>query len=147
MSGNVGSDISESGMVTNVGVAVGIASLSVSVHKLFLLPVSWPTINHIWRFRGRPMSGNVGSDISESGLVTNVGVAVGIASLSVSVLTLFLLPVSWPTINHILRSRGRPMSGDISSDISEKSMVANIGVAVEIASLSVSVQTLFILPV
>ena len=39
MSGNVGSDISESGMVANVGVAVGIASLSVSVQKLFLLPV------------------------------------------------------------------------------------------------------------
>ena len=93
MSGNVGSDISESGMVTNVGVAVGIASLSVSVQELFLLPVSWPTINHILRSRGRPMSGNVGSDISESGMVTNVGVAVEIASLSVSVQTLFLLPV------------------------------------------------------
>ena len=93
MSGNVGSDISESGMVTNVGVAVGIASLSVSVHELFLLPVSWPTINHILRSRGRPMSGNVGSDISESGMVANVGVAVGIASLSVSVQKLFLLPV------------------------------------------------------
>ena len=65
MSGNVGSDISESGMVTNVGVAVEIASLSVSVHELFLLPVSWPTINHIAHFRGRPMSGNVGSDIFE----------------------------------------------------------------------------------
>ena len=93
------------------------------------------------------MSCNVGSDISESGMVTNVGVAVGIASLSVSVHELFLLPVSWPTINHILRSRGRPMSGNIGSGISEKSMVANVGVAVEIASLSVSVQTLFLLPV
>jgi hypothetical protein len=39
MSGNVGGDISESGMVTNVGVAVEIASLSVSVQELFLLPV------------------------------------------------------------------------------------------------------------
>ena len=93
MSGNVGSDISKSSMVANIGVAVGIASLSVSVQKLFLLPVSWPTINHILPFRGRPMSGNVGSDISESGMVANVGVAVGIASLSVSVQKLFLLPV------------------------------------------------------
>ena len=93
MSGNVGSDISESGMVENVGVAVGIASLSVSVQKLFLLPVSWPTINHILPFRGRPMLGNVGNDISESGMVANVGVAIGIASLSVSVQKLFLLPV------------------------------------------------------
>ena len=97
MSGNVGSDISESGMVANVGVAVGIASLSVSVQKLFLLPVSWPTINHILPFRGRPMSGNVGSDISESGVVANVGVAVGTASPCLSVQALFLLPVSWPT--------------------------------------------------
>ena len=40
-----------------------------------------------------------------------------------------------------------PMSGNIGSDISEKSMVANVGVAVEIASLSVSVQKLFLLPV
>ncbi len=40
MSGNVGSDISESGMVANVGAAVGIASLSLSVQKLFPLPVS-----------------------------------------------------------------------------------------------------------
>ena len=96
MSGNVGSDISESGMVANVGVAVGIASLSVFVQKLFLLTVSWLTINHISRYRGRQMSVNVGSYISESGMVTNVGVAVGIASLSVSVQKLFLLPVWWP---------------------------------------------------
>ena len=40
MAGNVGSDISESGMVANVGTAVGIASPSVSVQKLFPLPVS-----------------------------------------------------------------------------------------------------------
>ncbi len=93
------------------------------------------------------MSDDVGSDISESGMVTNVGVAVGIASLSVSVQKLFLVPVSWPTIKHILRSRARPMSGNIGSGISEKSMVANVGVAVEIASLSVSVQKLFLLPV
>ena len=76
MSGNARSDISESGMVTNVGVAVGTASPSLSVQSLFLLPVSWPTINHILPFRGRPMSGNVGSGISESGVVANVGVAV-----------------------------------------------------------------------
>ena len=43
MSGNVGSVIFGSGMVKNMGVAVGIASPSVSVQKLFPLPVSWPT--------------------------------------------------------------------------------------------------------
>ncbi len=40
------------------------------------------------------MSGNVGSVIFGSGMVENVGVAVGIASPSVSVQTLFPLPVS-----------------------------------------------------
>src|SRR5512139_4142377 len=116
-------------------------------YQLFLLPVSWNTINHILPFRGRPMSGNVGSDISESGVVANVGVAVGTASPSLSVQTLFLLPVSWPTINHILPFRGRPMSGNVGSDITESGMVTNVGVSVEIGSLSASVQELFLLPV
>ena len=40
------------------------------------------------------MSGRVGSVISKSGVVDNVGVAVEIASPSVSVLKLFPLPVS-----------------------------------------------------
>ncbi len=40
MSGRVGSVISKSSMVENVGVAVKIASPSVSVQKLFPLPVS-----------------------------------------------------------------------------------------------------------
>ncbi len=40
MSDNVGSVMFGSGMVENVGVAVGIASPSVSVQKLFPLPVS-----------------------------------------------------------------------------------------------------------
>ncbi len=39
-SGNVGSDIFNSDMVANVGVAVGIALPSVSVQKLFPLTVS-----------------------------------------------------------------------------------------------------------
>ena len=45
-------------------------------------------------FRCRPMSDNVGSVIFGSGMVENVGVAVGIASKSVSVQKLFPLPVS-----------------------------------------------------
>jgi len=40
---NVGSVIFGSGMVENVGVAVGIASPSISVQKFFPLPVSWST--------------------------------------------------------------------------------------------------------
>ncbi len=39
MSGNVGSAISESGLVENVEVAAKTASKSISVQKLFLLPV------------------------------------------------------------------------------------------------------------
>ncbi len=39
MSDNVGSVIFGSGMIENVGVAVRIASLAVSVQKLFPLPV------------------------------------------------------------------------------------------------------------
>ena len=40
MSDGVGNDIAKSAMVANVGVAVGIASLTLSVPKLFPLPVS-----------------------------------------------------------------------------------------------------------
>ena len=92
MSGRVGSAISKLGMVGNVGVAVEITSPYVSVQKLFLFPVSWPTINHILSSCCRPMSGNVGSAISGSGVVENVGVAAKTASKSISVQRLFLLP-------------------------------------------------------
>ena len=44
MSGRVGSVISKSGVVDNMGVDVEIASPSVSVQKLFPLPVPWPTL-------------------------------------------------------------------------------------------------------
>ena len=92
MSGNVDSAISESGVVENVGVAVGIAPKSVSTSGFY------------FRFRGRrlsyrcrPMFGNVGSVIFESGMIENEGVAVEIASPSVSFQKLFPLPVPWPT--------------------------------------------------
>ncbi len=39
MSGNVRSDIFKSGMVDNVGIAVGVAKLSLADQKLFPLPV------------------------------------------------------------------------------------------------------------
>ncbi len=78
MSGHVGGVIFGSGMVENVGVAVGIASQSFSVQQLFPLPVSWPTFK-------LPMSDNVGSVIFGSGIVENVALAVGIAVQSFSV--------------------------------------------------------------
>ncbi len=70
MSGNVGSAISESSVVENVGVAAETASKSISVQKLFLLPVLMAAILN---FGCRPMSGNAGSHIPESGMVVNVG--------------------------------------------------------------------------
>ena len=93
MSDNVGSVIFGSGMVENVGVAAEIALPSFSVQKVFLLPV-W--VVAILLSQCRSTSGHVVSGISESGVVAYVGVDVEIASLSLSVQKLFLLPVSSP---------------------------------------------------
>ena len=56
MSDNVGSVIFWSGMVENVGVAAETASKSISVQKLFLLPVLVAAISN---FGCRPMSDHV----------------------------------------------------------------------------------------
>ncbi len=82
MSGCVDSAISRSGVVENVWVAVGIASVDLSIQNLFPLPVSgfhfrFFTDNLL--FGCRPMSGGVDSATSRSGVVENVWVAVGIA--------------------------------------------------------------------
>ncbi len=90
MSYNVGSVIFWSGMVENVGVAVGIASPFVSVKKLFPLPVPWPTL---WF----PMSADVAQCRQCHILVGHgrkCGVAVRIALPSLSFQKLFPLPVS-----------------------------------------------------
>ncbi len=94
-SGHVVSGISESGIVENVGVAAEIAWPSLSVQKLFLLPVCVVVVT-ILRFPCRPTSAHVVSGITESGMVENVGVAAEIASPSLSVQKLLLLPVSSP---------------------------------------------------
>ncbi len=57
------------------------------------------------------MSGRVGSDISESGIDENVGVSVGIASLTFAVRVLFPLPVS--TCGFVADIFGFPMSADV----------------------------------
>ncbi len=67
--GHVVSGISESGVVTNVGVDVEIASPSLSVQKAFLLP---GCVVAILRFPCWPTSGHAVSSISESGMVENV---------------------------------------------------------------------------
>ncbi len=75
MSGRVVSAIFELGIVENAGVAIGIASLTISVQLIFPLPVSTSgSVADISGFRCRPMSGRVGSVIFESGIVENVGV-------------------------------------------------------------------------
>ncbi len=74
----------------------------------FPLPVSTSgSVTDISGFRRRPISGRVGSDISESGIVENIEVSVGIASLTLAVRVLFPLPVSWPTclVSDVARCR------------------------------------------
>jgi hypothetical protein len=146
---NVGSAMSKSGMVENMEVAVEIASPSLSVQKLFPLPVCVvdvrvPDAGSLCR----TTSGRVVSRISESGVAGNVGVAVEIASPSLSVQKLFLLPVCVVGIRVLdAGSRCRPTSDRVVSGISESDMAENVGVAVEIASPSLFVQKLFPLPV
>ena len=74
-----------SGMVANVGVAVGIVSPAHCVQKLFLLPVSVAAILNSVDDRRHEMLGDIGSVISKSGLAKNVGVEIEIASLSQAV--------------------------------------------------------------
>jgi hypothetical protein len=95
-SGNVGRIRDVFGMVENVGVSVGVVSAS-SFRSIVISTSGFG--GHHFEFRRRPTSGNVGSVISKSGLVENVGVEVEIASLSQVVqkqLTLpFFQPPSW----------------------------------------------------
>jgi hypothetical protein len=75
-------------------VAAETASKSISVQKLFLLPVSVAAILNV---RCRPMSGHVASAISESGMGKNVGVAAETAWPALSAETLFPLRFWWLT--------------------------------------------------
>jgi len=99
-SGNVGGDIVKSGMVHNVGVAVGIAAPSLAVQKLFPLPVFPGRHLGLWWYTivYQPLStsGSVPSVKSKSGVVENVGVAFEIAWKSPSVQKLIPVPVWWP---------------------------------------------------
>ncbi len=77
-------------MVQNVGVAAEKASKSISVPKLFLLPVLGAAILN---FGCPPTSDHVVNATSESGVVESVRVAAETASKSISVQKLFLVPV------------------------------------------------------
>ena len=74
MSDTVGCAIFGSGVVENMLIAVGIASLRLSVQLLFPFPVSTSGfVADIVDFRCPTMSGCIGSAISRSGTVENVG--------------------------------------------------------------------------
>jgi hypothetical protein len=70
MLGRVGSVISESEMVENVGVAAGTASKYISVQTLFLLPV---LVAAIFSFTCPSVSGHIVSATSVSGGVKKCG--------------------------------------------------------------------------
>ncbi len=82
-----------SSIVENVGVTIGIASPAHCVQHLFPLPGSVAAILNLEGGRRWEMLGNVDSVIFKSGLVENVGVKVEIATPSLTVEKLFLLPV------------------------------------------------------
>ncbi len=100
-SGSVRGDIVKSGVVDNVGVAVGIAAPSLVVQKLFPLPVfAGRHLGLLWSaivYQRRSTSGSVPSVKSKSYMVGNVGVAFDILSLSTAVQKLFPVPVWWPS--------------------------------------------------
>ncbi len=94
----------------------------------------------------QPTSGNVGSARDVSGMVANVVVAVGIVSPAHCVQYVFPLPVSVAAIFKSIDGRRREMSGNVDSVVFKSGLVENVGVEVEIASLSQSVQKLLPLP-
>ncbi len=77
MLGNVGGDVVKSGMVDNVGVAVGIAAPSLADQRLFPLPAFAGRHLGCWWsaivYQRRTTSGSVTSVKSKSGVVGCVG--------------------------------------------------------------------------
>ena len=93
----------KSGIVDNMGIAVGIAAPLFAVQKLFPLPVLLAAILNFGSLSSstnvdqrRPTSGSVLRVKSKSGVVDNVEEAIGIASQSTTVEKLFPVPVWWP---------------------------------------------------
>ncbi len=79
-------------------------------------------------------------------MVVNVGVAVGIVSPAHRGQQLFPLPVSVAAILKSVGGRRRIMLTNVDSVISKSGLVENVGVEVEIASLSQAVQKLVSFP-
>ncbi len=121
MWGHVVSVRSESVVVENFGVGVGIASTPISAEKLFPLPVF--VVNILVPDVGRCRTMSVVSYLSRA-WSKMWGVAVGIASPSVSVQKLFLLPV---LVAAILNFGWPLMSDHVVSAIYESGVVENVG--------------------
>jgi len=100
-------------------------------HFRFSFPVSiYGSLVDISGFRCRPMSGNIGSAISESRILENIWVAFGIASPALSRLNVISTSGSVTTI---LGFQCRPMSGPIRGAIPWSGMVENVRAAVEVS--------------
>ncbi len=97
---NVRDDVVKSGMVDNVGIAVGIAAPSLAVQKLFPLPVfAGRHLEFLWHaivYQRQSTSGNVPSVKSKSGVVENVGVAFEIVSKSTTAQKIFPVQIWSP---------------------------------------------------
>ena len=113
LSVRVGNVRFESGLVENVVIAARTASKYASVQKLFLLSVLVAAILNV---RCRPMSGHVVTAISESSVVKNMEVSVGIASSS-----LYIFPFN--RYFHF-RFRGRHFEFRMSADVGTMSAVS-----------------------
>jgi hypothetical protein len=102
----------------------------------------------ILNFGKHPTSDNVRSvwDVPTAGMVTNVGIAVGIMSPAHCVQLLFPLPVSVAVIFDSVVGQRRKLLGNVESVISASGLVENMGLAIEIPSLSQAIQTLLPLP-
>ncbi len=79
-------------------------------------------------------------------MVTHVAVAVGIVSPAHYVQQLFPLPASVAANLNLVGGRRREMLGNVDSVISKSGLVENVGVEVEIVSISQSVQKPLPLP-
>ncbi len=88
----------------------------------------------------QPTSSNVGDAWDVFSMVVNVGIAVGIVSPAHCGKKLFPLTVSVAAILKSVGGRRREMSGNVDSVIFKSGLVENVGVEVEIASLSQAVQ-------
>ncbi len=130
MSGNVGTGLVESGMAENMGLGVGISTIS---H-------SRPEICMYFRFQlfisisgSRRVSDNVGTCLLETGMVENMGLGIVIPTIS----------HSRPEICKYFRfqlvisiSGSRRVSGNVGTGLVESGMVENMWLGVGISTIS-----------